>query len=196
MDGKKLLLLFAIGLGIVAPARGAVIELSGMVAYNKAQYSDGYKSFQRRYTGSVDFKFTQVSALQFEYTDSITKVSYLADLSNILPGLSTPEATTYKDKIYSFNWVQNLVPSRWLIQPYIVFGGGKMRRFIIREYPVLGIYQSVVQSVATGTGGIGLRIFLTKNMAIKGEIKTYVPRFKFSLWKENQLFSAGLSWVF
>lgn len=196
MDGKKVFLwvLFAIMPGQWAAA--ATIELSGMVAYGRANFSDGYNSVQRRYTGSIDFKFTPVSALQFEYTDSTTKISYPVNISSILPyPVYTTEATTYRDKIYSFNWVQNLVPTKWLVQPYVLLGGGKMKRNLLREYPELGIYQTISQSVSTGTAGVGLRIFLTKNMAVKGEAKTYVPKFQFKKYKENQMFSVGVSWL-
>lgn len=193
MDGLKILIL-----GLILSwqsANAAVIELSGLMSYGKTDFADGYKSTQKSYTGSVDFKFTQVSSLQFEYTNRVTKVSYPVNVGINLPYYLS-EATTYKDKIYSFNWVQNLVPSKWIIQPYFLIGGGKMRRELTREYPELGLKQTVIQHVTTGTGGVGLRLFMTKNMAIKGEMKTYVPKFSFSRWKENQQYSIGLSWVF
>lgn len=196
MDGKKVFFWALLALLPWQKAMAANIELSGMVAYGRANFSDGYNSVQRRYTGSIDFKFTPVSALQFEYTDSTTKISYPVNISSILPyPVYTTEATTYRDKIYSFNWVQNLVPTKWLVQPYVLLGGGKMKRNLLREYPELGIYQTVSQSVSTGTAGIGLRIFLTKNMAVKGEAKTYVPKFQFRKYKENQMFSVGVSWL-
>lgn len=196
MDGKKILIasMLALVFGLTE-AKAAVIELSGMLAYGKTDFADGYKSTQRRYTGSIDFKFTPVSALQFEYTDSRTDVSYPVNIGAYLPYMVV-EQSNYKDKIYSFNWVQNLVPSAWIIQPYIVFGGGKMKRTFTRSYPELRLSQTLVQDVTNGTGGVGIRIFFTKRMAIKGEVKTYVPDFRFSKWKENQLFSTGLSLVF
>jgi hypothetical protein len=198
MDGKKILFFtFFVSLfSEFSPAFAANIELSGMVAYGRSSFSDGYNSIQRRYTGSIDFKFTPVSALQVEYTDSTTKISFPVRLSNLFLNPSyVTESTTFRDKIYSFNWVQNLVPMKWLIQPYVIFGGGKMQRNLLREYPELGISDTVTQSVANGTAGVGLRIFLTKNMAIKGEAKTYVPKFQFSKYKENQMFSVGVSWL-
>lgn len=195
MDGKTIRFLGLLGALTACDAGAAVVEVSGMVAYSKANFADGYKSMQRRYTGSLDFKFTAVSALQFEYTDSVTKVSYLTNVGTLLPYYTT-EAITYKDKIYSFNWVQNLVSSKWIIQPYVVFGGGRMTRKYSKEYPEFGLAERVTQNVTTGVGGAGLRLFLTRNMAVKGEAKTYVPDFRFSQWKENQMFSVGLSWLF
>lgn len=196
MDGKRLFVLLFLLLTLI-PIRvnAAVIELSAMVAYSKSDFADGYKSMQRRYSGSMDFKFTAVSALQFEYTDSTTKISYPTNVGTLLP-YYTQEAITYKDEVYSFNWVQNLVSSKWVIQPYVVLGGGRMVRRYSKEYPEFGLSEKVIQKNTTGVGGVGLRIFLTRNMAIKSEAKTYVPDFRFSKWKENQMLSAGVSFVF
>ncbi len=176
-------------------AAAAVIEISAMLAYSTSDFADGYKSTQRRYSGSMDFKFTPVSALQFEYMDSSTSISYNTTLGQVLT-TPTREAITYLDKVYSFNWVQNLVPSKWIIQPYFVIGGGRLTRRYTDELPEFGFKQVTTQNVVTGTGGLGIRLFFTRSMAIKAEAKTYVPNFQFSKWKENQMLSVGLSWMF
>ncbi|MGE3262626.1 MAG: outer membrane beta-barrel protein [Bacteriovoracia bacterium] len=196
MDGRTArFLILLLSLTIPSFAHAAQIELSGLVAYSKSHFNDGYDSMQRRYTASVSFKFTAISALEFEYADSVSKVSYETNVGGALK-YNTPVAYTYKDKVYSFNWVQNLVPSKWIIQPYFVLGGGKMQRRAKEEYPEIGYSNTVTQNVTSGTGGGGLRIFLTRNMAIKLEARTYVPNFNFKKWKENQMTSAGLSWLF
>lgn len=197
MDGKKTLLsLAALALLTAAPARAAVIEISGMAAYGKSNLGDGYTTLQRRYSGSVEFKFTSVSAIQFEYMDSMSKYTSPVNVGTLIPKLSE-QVTVYRDRVYSFNWVQNLVPSTWIIQPYIVFGGGKLKRKVKQEQPEFAkVLVDDTQSSTSGTAGAGLRIFFLKNMALKAEIKTYVPDFKFSQWKDNQMLSAGLSWLF
>ena len=198
MDGRKLRLLFVtflVSCFYCSEGKATLIELSAMVAYNTTDFADGYKSMQRRYTGSMDFKFTPVSSFEFEYTDSVTKISYPTNLGNLIPHY-TNYAVTYKDKIYSFNWVQSLVPARWLLQPYFVVGGGRMIRDSREEIPEIGISHSTNQNVVTGVGAVGLRIFLLKNMALKAEIKTYVPKFHYAAWKENQMMSVGFSWSF
>ncbi len=203
MDGKNVrhfCRLFALAWFITSAmalplASAAVIEVSGMLAYSTSDFNDGYHSLQRRYTGQIDFKFTAVSALEFEYTDSTTKVSYNTDLGGLLKN-PTRQASTYHDQIYSFNWVQNLVSSKWILQPYFVIGGGRMTRKHSVELPHFAYRAESTQNVTTGTGGLGLRLFLTKSMAIKAEAKTYVPSFQFSKWKENQMLSVGLSLAF
>lgn len=203
MDGRSKFSLFTwwgwMVLLAMAPsfARAATVELSGLFAYGKSEFSDGYKSVQKRYTSSIAFKFTAVSAIEFEYTDSTTNVSYYTTVGTLLP-TATKEEITYRDRIYSFNWVQNLVSTKWIIQPYVVIGGGRMTRKYTENFPDLTppYTRTVTQNVTSGTGGAGLRIFLTRSMALKTEVKTYVPSFRFSKWKENQLMSAGISWVF
>ncbi len=203
MDGKKIrflaLLLATVSASALFPgeqASAAGVELSGMFAYSTSDFADGYKSVQRRYSGSIDFKFTAVSALQFEYMNSVTKTSYPTTLGGRILIGTTTEALTSEDQVYSFNWVQNLVSTKWIIQPYVVFGGGRMTRRIIYELPQFGYKETATQNVTTGTGGAGLRFFLTRSMAIKAEAKTYVPNFQYSKWKENQMLSVGLSWTF
>ena len=199
MDGKtfRFLGLLAISCSLFTPgaASAAVVEISGMIALSKSEFADGYRSDTKRYTGSIDFKFTPVSALEFEYMDSRTITSFSTTLGNLLLR-STKQEITYRDQVYSFNWVQNLVSSKWIIQPYFVFGGGRMVRHITIRLPEYNYSENTTQNVTSGTAGLGLRIFLTKALAFKTEAKTYVPNFQFSKWKENQMLSFGLSWMF
>lgn len=196
MDGKTVRFL-GLFLCLLTPgmAAAATVEISAMLALTKSEFSDGYKSESRRYTGSIDFKFTAVSAFELEYTDSTTKTSFTTTLGGLLLR-PTRQEVTYKDQIYSFNWVQNLVSSKWIIQPYFVIGGGRMVRKVTISLPEVPYSQNTTQNVTQGTGGVGLRIFLTKAMAIKAEARTYVPDFKFDKWKETQMMSVGLSWMF
>ena len=175
-------------------AFAAQVEISGLVSYNNADFGGGFTSLERRYTGTVDFKFTPVSALEFEYTQSFSQ--YTSPNTDGLVSFSTRQITSYDDTIYSVNWVQNLVSSKWLLQPYFVIGGGRLVRRYSQAYPDLGVTETISENVFTGTGGLGLRLFLTRSMAIKGEAKTYVPNFQFSKWKQNEALSVGLSWTF
>ncbi|HEY8279357.1 MAG TPA: outer membrane beta-barrel protein [Bdellovibrionota bacterium] len=198
MDGKKVrffIPLFVCGLLACVSAQAAVIEISAMLAYSTSDFEDGYHSLQRRYTGTIDFKFTPVSALEFEYTDSTTRITFPTTLGGYI-ALPTRQVTNYKDQVYSFNWVQNLVSTKWILQPYFVIGGGKMHRVVTVDLPEYRYSEKSSQNLTTGTGGLGVRLFMTKAMAVKAEAKTYVPEFRFSKWKENQMLSLGLSWAF
>ena len=108
MDGKTvrlslpglialLLTFFSLG-SLSRPAAAAVVEISGMAAYTSANFGDGYSTVSRRYTGTVDFKFTPVSALEFEYTDGFQELDYPTDLGGRL-ATNIKEQDTYKDII-------------------------------------------------------------------------------------------------
>jgi hypothetical protein len=201
MDGKKIrlwpcLALSALAFFLCPSAMAAVVELSAMISYTKEDLPNGYKSTQHRYTGTVDFKFTQVSAIEFEYTDSRTNVAYPTTVGTFLP-IATTETVLQHDRVYSINWVQNLVPSKWILQPYFVIGGGRMVQKYADTIPTYGItVQEFAQDVTVGTGGLGCRLFFTHNMALKAEAKTYVPKFHFRDWKQDEQLSIGLSWSF
>jgi len=200
MDGisagslRRLLALVIVWLAAAPCAGAAVVEISAMAAYSSSKFDTNYTSEMHRYSGTFDLKFTAVSAIEFEYTDETTNYSYPSDLG--LLARATQEQTSYKDTIYSVNWVQNLVSSKFILQPYFVIGGGRMTRKYTMSLPEFGFGQTTTQNVFTGTGGVGLRLFLTRSMAIKGELKSYVPNFQFSKWKDNQALSLGLSWAF
>jgi hypothetical protein len=200
MDGKpagiarRLIALALLTLAFAPRAHAAVVEISAMASYSTSKFNTDVTSVSRRYTGSVDLKFTAVSAIEFEYTDELSEYSFPSDLG--LLASPTKEQESYKDTIYSLNWVQNLISAKYILQPYFVIGGGRMTRKVTMSLPEFGYGQTTTQKVFTGTGGVGVRLFLTKSMALKGELKTYVPNFQFSKWRDNEAFSAGLSWAF
>jgi hypothetical protein len=200
MDGKsagivrRLTALILLSFALAPRAHSAVVEISGMASYSTSKFNNDVTSVSRRYTASVDLKFTAVSAIEFEYTDELSQYSFPSDLG--LLANPTKEQESYKDTIYSLNWVQNLVSAKYFLQPYFVIGGGRMTRKVTMSLPEFGYGQTTTQNVFTGTGGVGLRLFLTKSMALKGELKTYVPNFQFAKWRDNEAFSAGLSWSF
>jgi hypothetical protein len=202
-DGKpdwaamQAFLLFAyVFMWVASPAaKAAQVEISGLVSYSNADFGGGFSSVERRYSGTVDFKFTAVSALEFEYTQSYSSYTSQSYLDGILVN-PIKEIVSYNDTVYSLNWVQNLVSAKWILQPYFVIGGGRLIRHYSDSYPDVPFTTTMSQNVFTGTGGLGLRLFLTRNMAIKGEAKTYVPNFQFSKWKQDEALSVGLSWTF
>ena len=171
------------------------LEISGTIAYGKANLGGNAYSRQNRYSGEIAWRFTKVSALEASYMRSRTKISQPINLDFLL-FQTIHQAVTYDDHVMSLSWVQNLVPANFIVQPYFKIGGGRLLRRQTVEYSALFSKQEVTQKSDTGVAGVGLRIFLTKNMAIKGEVVTYVPKFRFSTWKDSQMFSVGLSWVF
>lgn len=203
MDGRKpqktirfyLLAALAAQIFISTLSVAAIIETSFMANFDRAKFAGNYNTSQRRLTADLDFKFTAVSSIQIEYVDSVSKASYPTNVGTLLPHY-TADNVTYQDRVYSVNWVQNLVPSKWVIQPYFKVGGGRMVRKYREELPEFNYVTTASENIVTGVGGLGLRIFLTKNMAIKGEFSTYVPKFHYKSWKDNEQVSYGISWTF
>src|SRR3989344_803971 len=182
---------------IAGPVHAAVFELSGAVAYGKANLGPNASSRQNRYTAEFAWRFTKVSAIELSFMRTRSKMSQTVALNSVLVPTLT-QALTYDDDVYSASCVQNLVPANFIIQPYFKVGGGRLIRKQKAEYSNQTIIenQEISQRVETGVGGVGCRLFLTKSMALKGELVTYVPRFQFSKWKDSQMFSVGLSWIF
>jgi hypothetical protein len=189
-------LIFICGLlSMASDSQAGALEISGTIAYGKANLGKNAYSRQNRYSAEIAWRFTKVSAFEASYMRSRTKISQPISLDFLL-FQTINQAVTYDDQVISLSWVQNLVPSSFIVQPYFKVGGGRLFRRQTVEYSALFSKQVVSQKSDTGVGGLGLRIFLTKNMALKGEVVTYVPKFRFSTWKDSQMFSVGLSWIF
>lgn len=176
-------------------ANAGVFEIGGTISYGRANLGRDAYTRQNRYTIDVAWRFTKVSAIELAYMRTRTKMSQPVYIDSVLFG-TLQQSVTLNDQVYSASWVQNLVPANFIIQPYFKIGGGRLVRKQLVEYSNVIPKQEVSQETDTGVAGLGARFFMTKNMALKGEFVTYVPKFRFSQWKESQMFSVGLSWVF
>ena len=177
-------------------SEAAVIETSAMLSYSKSTISDTASSRQNRYTASIAFRFTKISAVELSYSVAHTKLSQQLNFTDSILFSTISQSTMVDDQVISISWIQNILPAKYIIQPYFKIGAGKLRRRQKVEFSALLSTQEQTQKSETGVVGLGIRIFLTKHMALKGEFVTYVPKFQFSKWKESQHFSAGLSWLF
>lgn len=197
-DGMRLILAVIMGWALLQPtiAPAGVFEISGTVAYSTSNLNSLSYSRQNRYSAELAWRFTQVSAIEISYMRSRTKIAQTIPLQSMLyPSIT--QTVLYDDHVYSASWVQNLVPATWILQPYFKIGGGRLNRKQKVDYSVPLIpNQEANQKVDTGVAGFGARLFLTKSMALKGEFVTYVPKYRFSKWKDAQMFSVGLSWIF
>ncbi len=188
-----LLVLFS---AIRAEARPAV-EISSMFSYGKSDLGNGAFTKQTRYSFSVGLRFTKVSAIEVSYLKSQTK-NFSPDVLDSLVSEVIDQTLTYDDQVYSASWVQNLLSSKYILQPYFKVGAGRLIRKQRVDYTGILASESTeaIQESVTGVAGVGLRLFLLKNMALKGEFVSYMPKFRLSTWKDSQLFTAGLSWLF
>lgn len=179
-----------------ANARPAV-EISSMFSYGKSELGGGAFTQQTRYSFSFALRFTKVSAIEVSYLRSKTK-NFSPDVLDSLVSDVIDQTLTYDDTVYSANWVQNILPSKWILQPYLKVGAGRLIRKQRVDYTGIlsGESKETIQESVTGVVGAGVRLFLLKNMALKGEFISYMPKFRLSTWKDSQLFTAGFSWLF
>lgn len=206
MDGCRLVkcqvlafTLFAFLLGSPAHAKKGesrgIFEISALIAYSQSKFDEKTYSRQNRYTGEFAWHFTSVSAIEFSYSRSYTKIAQTVTTSSLLFPTIT-ESVTYDDTVYGASWVQGLLPADFLLMPYFKVGAGRMVRKQKVEYSALVNTQEFSQKADTGVAGAGVKITLTKSFSVKGELVSYMPNFKLSTWRDSEMFSVGLSWMF
>ena len=152
--------------------------------YQRSEYSANSYSWERRYGFSLGYNFGDQSVIEFAFQDSYTKNR-----------IENFEDSTYHDQVYSVNWVQNILSREHIVQPYFKLGVGQLNR----EATVvdsLNRSQVIEQDSLTAVIGVGMRIFLTKRFAIRGEGTSYLNGAKLRTWRDNFGLTAGVSLFF
>lgn len=177
-------LVTAIPLMIPLRAAAGVFELSGGLSINKTTYGEGSFSWTRRYVASVAYYLTERSSIEVAFQDSISR--------NNIPGI---EETTFHDRVYSANWVQHITGKDFPVQPYFKLGIGQLNRDATGYYAGGGKPPQRFDSLTT-IAGLGLKVYLTKSLALRGEATTYLTGARIKTWKDNAGATAGLSFFF
>src|SRR5688500_13034468 len=145
-----------------ARAQAAGIEFSLSGGYNRTNYDSlGYHS-SRRAGGSFGFHFSDISEIEFAYQDVVARTK-----------IDGYEDTTLHDRIYSVQLVQGIVGKKAFLQPYIKVGVGQLNRESSGTYGSVARPTSKIDKV-TGVAGFGLRIFITRQFALRGEATSYL----------------------
>ncbi len=172
-----------------------VIETSALISYGDTNVGDSGRIKQSRYTASIAYRVTKVSAIELSYMHSESTVGTTIRIGSLLvPEVS--QTIVYEDAAISASWIQNLVSSKSIIQPYVKVGAGRLIRKQKVTYSVALNGREQKKTENTGVIGAGLRLFLTKHMALKGEYVVYLPNFKTSDLSSNRNLSVGFSWLF
>jgi len=159
-------------------ADAGVFELSGSFSFAKNRIDANNRSKRVSYRGAFGFHFTQVSGVELSYSMITTQYE-----SSLNAGI------TVKDRIYSFRWVQSLVPRNTPVQPYIKVGVGQLNRNA--SGLISGKTDAVILDLA-----VGIRIFVSQQIAFNLEVNSYPEGGNISTWDENLLLSAGGSFYF
>lgn len=167
---------------IVSLANEFEISLSG--SFRRSAYTAGNYAWTRRWSGSVGYHVSGLAEIEFAFQDVVDRT--------LLQGY---EDTTFHDKIYSANWVQSLWGREWMVQPYGKVGIGQLNRDASGSYAT-GESAVVLYDRLTGVLGVGARLRLMQNLAIRCEATTYLSGANIQTWQDNVSFVSGLSILF
>lgn len=175
-------------LWLVHPKQAAAgyFEISAGASFNRSNYGEGSYEWNRRWSGSFGYHFTQRSEVELSFSDSVTRTN--------IPGYQN---TTLHDQTYSAAWIQSLLGSAALVDPYLKAGIGQLNRVASGTYDSYGGAAADSQTGSlTQILGVGVRIGLTKRFGIRGEANTYITGFRLSTWQDNVYLTTGLSFYF
>ncbi|MBC7385347.1 MAG: porin family protein [Cryobacterium sp.] len=152
---------------------GGFWEVSAGLNYNRSTYSGGSYAWTRRLGGSIGYNFSDSSTVELSYQKSRDRNHY-----------ESFEDSTYDDQVKSVNMVWNLLGKQEMFQPYLKVGVGQLNR---RASILNAAGQARIDSIdqLTGVIGGGMRIFLTKQFAIRFEATSYLSGAKLKSWKDN-----------
>ncbi len=162
-------------------AADGVWESSVGFSFNKTTYSEGNYNWTRRWGASVGYHFTERSSVEIGFQDVVDRTKIVSY-----------EDTTFHDQIYSLNWVQSFLPKTQPVQPYVKAGVAQLNREATGVYANGASPISRVDSVSALLGA-GVRIYITRNLAIRTEATSYMPGGSIKVWKDNFAYTLGLS---
>jgi hypothetical protein len=165
-------------------ARAGDFEFSAMASYQQSSYGDHYSTRVSRAGVSLGYFFLSQSELEFSFQD----IHYKNELG-------VQENTVFHDQIYSLQWVQAFLPSRFWVQPYLKLGIGQLNREASGVYAGGGI-PSVTYHEVTAVGGLGLKLRFSKTFGVKLEGATYLVGGRIATWRDNFGVSGGFSIFF
>ncbi len=180
--GRKIMILLA--LLSAGPALAGTFEFSLGGSFNQSNYGGGNYSWDRRWGGSIGYYFLALSQVELSFQD-------VTDRTNI----SGYEDTTFHDQIFSLNWVQSLAGKTFPLQPYVKAGIGQLNREATGNY-ASGASPPRTVAQLTGIVGAGLRVYITRAFAIRGEATSYLVGGNISTWQDNFALNLGISLAF
>lgn len=159
-------------------------EMSLGFSYSRKNYSASDYNSTRRWGASIGYMFMNRSEIEFAYQNVVDR-RFIKDY----------EDTVSYDQVYSVNWVQNIFGKEAPVQPYFKVGVGQINRKNTGTY-ANGYVPPREIDVVTVVLGTGLRIFLTRSLAIRGEATSYLTGGNISTWKDNVSTTIGASLYF
>ncbi|MBC7396154.1 MAG: outer membrane beta-barrel protein [Bdellovibrionales bacterium] len=165
-------------------AQAGVFDLGGGYSYQHSSYNGGSYTSTRTYSASLGYYFTEDSEVEFMYQDS-TNEEFVPNVQNL----------TYRDRVYSVNFLYHFFDAHSPIKPYLRAGVGQLNRDATGSYQ--GGYSPPGRlDQLTVIGGIGLKAKLTQRFGFKAEAVSYLAGGNIGSWKNNINVSFGGSFYF
>ena len=161
-------------------AQAGMFELGGSYSWNRSNYNAGSFSRVRSYGLSLGYYFTQDSELQFSYSDSKS--------DTFVPGV---QDTAYHDRVYSMNMLYHLFDEKDSFRPFFRIGVGQLNRDATGSYPASGYSAPGRLDQVSVIGGIGFKLKVTSQIALKSEATSYLTGGSIGSWQDNLSYSIG-----
>ena len=182
---KNIRVLIFIVLGLFSTSvKAGVFELGGTASYNHNSYNGGTVTWTRSYTANFGYFFTADSELEFSYQDSTNEEK--------VPGV---QDITYRDRVYSINFLYHFFDETSAFRPYLRAGVGQLNRDATGWYQ--GGYSPAGRlDQVTVIGGIGLKVKIYSRFSLKAEATTYLSGGSISSYRDNVSLNIGGSIYF
>lgn len=202
---KILFILFTLSLSLNA---NAVIELDLDFNYSKSVFGAERqnKTTSRVYGGSMAFYFFDLTAIEFNYSESEKETIVNHNTKLITTGLVIDtETSTLLSKSYGVGIRQALSGRGSFIIPVISIGWARQRfedsataTLLDKDTSSSTIYKSGVSTFEYDSvfGSFALKLRFTKTLSLKGSVKTSFRAFEWNEAKDQLSYAAGLSWMF
>jgi hypothetical protein len=177
-------LIFALLSLYSSEAKAGVFELGGAFSYSHNAYQGGSETWTRSWTGTFGYYFTADSEIEFSYQDS-TNNETVPNVQDI----------TYRDRVYSVNFVYYLAEDTSRVRPYVRAGVGQLNRDMSGSYQG-GYKPGAALDQLTVIGGIGIKAKLSGRFGLKAEVVDYLAGGGISKWRDNMQVNIGGSLYF
>lgn len=183
MKQRRILILIMVGF-LPAVAQAGVFELGAGYSYQHNAYNGGSFTTENSWNSSLGYYFTADSEVQFTYQDTVNH--------QVVPNV---QDITYRDRVYSINFLYHLFEERSPIRPFLRMGVGQLNRDATGTYGG-GLSPPGRLDQVTVVGGAGLKMKLSSRFGIKVEATSYLIGGAVSTWKDNLAINVGGSFYF
>jgi hypothetical protein len=166
-------------------AQAGVFELGGGFSLNRSNYNGGSYNRTTAYSATLGYYFSQDSEIEFMYQDSSTR-NFVPDVQDL----------TYRDRVYSLNFLYYLFDDQAATKPFFRIGVGQLNRDATGNYENGAFTAPGRLDQLSVILGAGIKARLGSRFGLKAEATTYLTGGAISSWQDNISLSIGGSLYF